>query len=392
MDREYDVIVVGAGPAGSSAARKAAESGAHVLLVEEHREVGVPVQCGEYLLTLEEFAGIFPKSKRVKNVLEVPSSIVVNRCDTMRLLTPSGKGYDFNMEGMVVDRRRYDKELAVAAARAGAEIRTACKALTISKKGEVTLQDHGKKVRVKCGVVIGADGIRSTVARSVGLPMTTDPWDQSPTIQFEMTGIDVEPDVVEVYLNQKYSPGAFAWIIPKGSDTANVGLGIRTPFRKGRVNARDCLLGFIKEYPPTSAKLSGGNTLFETGGLVPVGGPVSKTFTENALIVGDAAGFVAASTGAGIPQAVIGGDIAGEVAARRVSGECELDLYERTWKKEMGGALAASLEVRKMIEAAALRGPEAIEKFMELGERFIPDLLRCKIPLSVKLMRRLLRV
>ncbi|MFQ6086343.1 MAG: geranylgeranyl reductase family protein [Candidatus Bathyarchaeia archaeon] len=389
---KYDVVVVGAGPAGSSAARRAAKLGASVLLLEEHAEIGVPIQCAEYIHPADEAKNIFRSSERVKGLLRVPNSDVVNRCTRLRLVSPSGQSYDVDVKGVVVDRRIFDRRLAIEAVDVGAEMSLLSKVIDVSTKGIVVFRDHGAKKRVTCDVVIGADGVPSTVARSVGLPTTKDPMDLAPTIQFQMVGIEVDPDVVEIHSNQAYTPGAYAWIIPKGEGVANVGLGVRTPFIKERVSIRHRLIRFIKEHSGTTTDLSKGNVISETGGPVPVGGPASKTFAGNVLIVGDAAGFVMACTGCGIPPAIIGGDIAGEVAANKVSGECDLGRFEETWKMEIGRELEASLEIRNMIDAAAFKGPEVIDKLLRMGRKYLDDLVRYRIPLGVRVVRKVLRI
>ncbi len=390
--RDYDVIVIGAGPAGGSAARRATEMGSNVLLIEKRTEIGVPVQCGEYLPTLGELVRLVPRSKRVGHVLKVPREVIDNHTKYVSIISPSGKDYTFNFDAYVLDRSKFDKWLVEEAVDNGGELWIDTKAIAIDeKRGKVHVRRGMEKFSVKGDVIIVGDGPYSKLARLLGLDVKKSPYNYSPAIQFLMNNVEIDSETVEMYFGRDYAPGGYAWIIPKGDKTANVGLGIRTPFYKPGISLYDYLTRFIEKHPVASEKLRKGKIISRTGGLIPVGGPIPKTFTNKALIVGDAAGHVMASNGGGIPVAVICGDIAGEVATLRLQDKSTLSLYERTWKKEVGKELQTALEIRKLVDILMKKDAFTEKAFQLLGEEKIKDVVCCRLPFSMKVIRTLLR-
>src|SRR3990172_5716920 len=119
----YDVAVVGAGPAGSTAARYAARNGLRVLLLEKRREVGVPVQCGEYVAKNEEVARLFPTVRALEELMEVPRQTAEGDTPIIRIYSPAGRRYDIPFRGYTVRRDRMDQELADQAVSLGADLR-----------------------------------------------------------------------------------------------------------------------------------------------------------------------------------------------------------------------------------------------------------------------------
>src|SRR5256714_9578936 len=291
MPSPYDVIVVGAGPAGGTAARYAARRGLRVLLVDKRKEIGVPVQCGEYVAHNEEVRSIFPTVDDLDDLMAVPYQVREVDTPVIRIWSPKGRRYDVPFKGFTVRRDRMDQGIAAQAVAEGAEILT-----------ETTVNRvHGEEVDTNRGsfegrVGIGSDGPRSTVAKSVGLEWPVSAPAMSRTADGEFS------NSTDMFFGN-LAPGGYAWIIPK-AHCANVGLGTWQYFRG---NLQSLFDRFVR-----SRDLEPGRA---TGGFVPVMGPPPRTVKDNAMLVGDAAGMVMATNGGGNNVAMIAGRIAGLTAA-----------------------------------------------------------------------------
>jgi len=385
-EKHYDAIVVGAGPAGSSVARRAAELGVKVLIIDRKRDIGYPIQCGELVPTIEEFSKILPRAKRAEKLFNLPKWVISNSCSRVAVLGPSKKIHEFKFGSNIVDRSRFDKWLVMNASKARAELWTCCNAISAENSGkEVLVKKEGRILRLKADVLVVADGPSSKMVKNIGLS-SSDPNDLAVTMEYLMGGVEIDPDLTEVYFGKEYAPGGYAWIIPKGEGMANVGLGIRTSFSERGVSLKDYLERFINKHPIASKKFQKGVILSRTGGLVPVGGPIKKTYSENAIVVGDAAGQVMATNGGGIPPAVICGDIGGEVIAQKLRGESDLSFYEKEWKREVGKELDAGVKIRKIVDIV-LHSDRLTDMVFEIfGGKIVEDVICCRLSMSLNLL------
>jgi len=351
-----DVVVVGAGPAGCTAAEHAALNGAEVLVVERKEEVGVPVACGEFLPSIEEIKSIFPRAGDVDSLFDIPASLVSLKVERLRLYSPKLRLFEIPFAGYTTDRDRFDKYLASKAEKAGARIVTGCACFSVDG-GEV-ITSLG---RLRTKVVIGADGPLSRVASSLGLPKNKDLY---PAITAQTKG-DFEP-IPEMYFGNA-APGGYAWIIPKRGG-ANVGAGVSPRFAKEKIG----------DYFKRFVEWKGFKTSKPVGKYVPMSGPVAKTTAKNGLVVGDAAGHVMAVNGGGIPIAVICGKLAGETAAANVLKGRPLEMYERLWRDQVEKPLRTALRTEAL--ASLCFGSQwrlgAAMRF--LGKRRMGNMIRCK--------------
>ncbi|MGB9860635.1 MAG: FAD-dependent monooxygenase, partial [Moorellaceae bacterium] len=204
--QEYDVIVVGAGPAGSAAARVAAAAGLKVLILERKARPGFPVQCAEYVPVLMDLE------------VEIPGEAVAQRVEGMEARFPEGTTLAVHAPGFLLRREVFDYALALQAVAAGAELWTSTCVLNWTEKGLIVRRE-GSLLTLKARVIVGADGPRSVVARAAGYR----PHRLAVAYQVEVE-LPESMRVTQVYFDPAFF-GGYAWVFPKGL-TANVGVGV----------------------------------------------------------------------------------------------------------------------------------------------------------------------
>lgn len=381
MTVKYDVSIVGAGPAGSSAAREAARNGLKTIIIERRHKAGLPVQCGELIPTPSEARRLFPSSKRMPKAVNVPKEFITNRTHAIRLISPNGRFYEFPFEANIVDRSRYDQYLVDSARDAGAEILLHSMVTNRSITNELTIKSKDLKQTLNAKLVIGADGSKSVIARSLGPQFIQPESTLSPALQYVMSDADIDSDVVEMYFGNSIAPGGYAWVIPKGDSLANIGFGMRRSIGSDTTPLRKYIERFV--FNVLSPNLKRAKILRRVGAIIPVGGPLSTTWSNNVLLVGDAAGHVMASNGGGIPTALCGGKIAGETAVKNLTNNTPLSAYEQEWRAEFGLELETALQVLKIADTV-MPSDSLTDICMSLaGVRFLEPLIRCRLPVPI---------
>jgi digeranylgeranylglycerophospholipid reductase len=345
----YDVIVVGAGPAGSTAAYYAAENGSSVLLLDKKKELGSPIQCAGFLPDASEIQALLPDAKLPNLLKDYPYSCVLQRTKTQRIISPNCSVKEFAVSGAVLDRRRYDQFLAEQAAKKGVELLIKTRLTKVEGTTVETKGIYGKHV-IRAKAIIGADGPNSLVAKSKGLSFKPGERETSVALAYKVRNVDIDPYSLEMYFGNNFVPGGYAWIFPEGEDRANVGLGIRIRMTEKGVSAKEYLNSFIQDHPIASQKLKNGIFLNVIAGIIPVDGAPKRTATEDSLIVGDAAGQIIATNGGGIPTAMIAGKVAGETAAKFSAGKCRLEEYDHQWRTQIGNAIETSVHIRRFMD------------------------------------------
>jgi geranylgeranyl reductase family protein len=326
VPKKVEVLVIGSGPAGSSAAEHCALGGTETLVIERRPMVGVPVRCGELMPHNEEIQSIFPNVSDVPLLFDFPSHLRSISFDIMRIYSPKMRAYDVPLHAWTTYRDRFDQFLASKAEKAGATLLTGIRCTKVS--GNQAITDHGV---IEAKVIIGADGPLSVVASSLKLER---PWDLCPAMSTIAKG-RFEPTPMMYF--GSIAPGGYAWVIPK-EDGANVGLGYSRLFTDKSLH--DFWVPF--------KNMLGHETGHLNGKMVPMSGPISRTVVGDALVVGDAAGQVMPVNGGGIPIAMICGRIAGEAAANRVRKGTDLEEYEREWRRQVGRQLGVALKTKKL--------------------------------------------
>ncbi len=366
----YNVVVVGAGPAGSAAARECATLGLSVLCIEEHGTIGYPVQCAG-LLSMAAF-----DECRIS-----PERSVLNRISGARVITGTGSELLIDArttKAVVVDRGTLDREMAEAAANAGAEFRL--KTTVYDVRGN-TVFTRGVCGREEIGfdILIAADGPRSAIARLYGMERAKT---YLAGIQADMPGA-CDPRYVEIYPDA--SPEFFGWSIPTGPGRIRVGLC-------GRTNVMDRFNAFVKKFGTSTSQL--------VTGTLPLG-VMKQTYKNRTLFVGDAAGFPKPTSGGGIYTGVRSARHAAAVAAlaceKGIYSDDILAGYEHRWQADFGRELEFGyrlFEIRQKLSPedieAVLQGlntPPILRTIEESGDMDRPGALIKKLLMNPSVLR-----
>jgi digeranylgeranylglycerophospholipid reductase len=329
-DLKTDVLVIGAGPAGSMTAKWAAKGGAKVMMIEKRQEIGSPVRCGEGM-SKAWLADVGIKPGRWINV-EVEGA---------RIFSPSEKAFEINEKqagnevGYVVERDEFDKQLAIDAANAGTDVVLKTAAVGMLKEnGRVVgakVKRFGETFEVRAPVTIAADGFESQVGRWAGISTNIAMRDMDTCLQYRMTNVDCDVRYCDFFLG-KVAPGGYVWVFPKGEGLANVGIGVQVSQVTAMADARNYLDRWIDHHPGYAK----GKKIDMVGGGVSICAPLKQTVGDGIMLVGDAARMIDPLTGGGIANGCIAGKICGEVAAEAVHAGTPtkefFQKYEKGWR------------------------------------------------------------
>ena len=340
----YDVLVVGAGFAGLSSALTLARQGLRVGVLERNKEIGKPVRT----------TGIF--IQKLIDEFFIPKEFLENEIKGMFVHSPSGKCYTIKLEKprfYMVNVSRYQKWLADECRKWKVKfhLNTPCNDINI-KKSKVKIDEfETKAVVLACGSNI--DLVRKLTGDCVKKFLIG--------IEFVGEGINARnPRYFECFFDYELAPGYGAWIAPITRGVNHVGLCRYSP----------CGTDIKKElFEYFKRRIKSKFTIEEVrSGLIPISGPINKTYGDRFLVVGDAAGQTGALSCCGIYFALLIGRIAGKVLGTHIDDPSENNLkeYETAWKKGYGRSLRYELMARSLWDR--IDSNEELEEALKLLE------------------------
>ncbi len=348
---DSDITIIGAGPAGSCAAweAKQGEIEKPVSIIEEHPQIGEPVHCSG-LIALNGL------QKLKLPIRDIEKKICYNKIRRAKFIAPNFKSIEIdrgsNSMG-VVDRVSLDSILAERAREAGCDYYLGHRVAKIQfekNHWKLHIKKKNQSTLLRSRILISAEGTRARLSASIGLPTPDKNW-LFPAIQYEFEGVqNLETDCVELYFGRKYAPGFFGWVIPINDESARIGVAISRLF--GR-KTREFISRFLKKHPLLKPRIHNAIKTQQYGGLVPVSGPVNRTFHTNLMVVGDAAGQSKATTGGGVNIGGFCGRLAGITARKIIMDDFSSDNrcrnYEKLWKSYFEPNLSLMKLLRRML-------------------------------------------
>lgn len=360
--QNYDVLVVGGGPGGSSSARFASRLGLKTLMIEKRPDIGSPVRCGEGL-SKQWMPECDLKPDRHWIADEVKGARIFGPSERKPItLTAENAG---NEVGFVIERDKFDKDMAALAALEGADIWVKSPALEVIKEdGRVVgakVRHNGTMEEVRAKIVIAADGFESEFGRWAGIKsVILAKNDIISAVQYRMKGVDSDMDYTDFYLGS-CAPKGYIWVFPKGDHEANVGIGVTITAMKDRFDVRNYLDAWIKNHPAYS---KGKNIQYVTGGVSV--SRVKENFTlPGLMLVGDAARLIDPITGGGIANSYVSGKFAAQIAKEAIeSGDYSKEMMQKYEKL-----------VKDRFQRKHLRNWIAKEKLGELSDELLDKLV-----------------
>lgn len=345
-----DVVVIGAGPAGTTTAGLLADRGHDVVVLEEHDEVGAPVHCTG-LVGREAFSEF-----------DLPQSLILAEAGVARFWGATGRSVPLRSDRVnatVIDRAALDRFLARRATDAGAQLLCGRRAERVEVTAEgVRLDVRGMERPLHARAVVIACGANYRFHRQLDLGM--------PEVFLQSAQVETvfpETSEIEVQFGREVAPSGFAWMVPfrRGNEPcARIGL-------MGETKAAERFAAFISPLC-RRAGVEPDTVPLPRQKMLPLG-PVRKSFSDRVLAVGDAAGLVKPTTGGGIYYGMLSGVFASDVldtALRRDRLEARaLRPYEARWRQRLGQEIRVGLAFRNI---ATRLSDESIDELIDLAQ------------------------
>lgn len=349
------ITIVGGGPAGSYLGYLLAKQGKQVTILEEHSQVGSPVQC----------TGIVTHS--IEKFFKLKNEVIAKRLDKVVVVGKNNK-ISVNVDEIVMWRDKFDRFVAEMAEDAGAEMLLNHQFTGFDGRNAIIVKDkkNNQTKRIKTGIIVGADGPYSAVAKAAGMSLNSKQYiGMQAKVKLKM-----DTSSFEAHFGSDF-PDFFGWVVPESEEIARLGIGCFE-------NAQEHFYKFLKE------RAGSKEVICWESGLIPLYDPKKIIQKGNVYLIGDAAAQVKATTGGGIIPSL--------KAANTLCG-CIINNknYNDEFKRNSGRELLLHLKIRNILNKfsdrdydrlLSLMSQEKVRKILKKYDRDTP------IPLVANLLLR----
>jgi len=392
--KKYDVIVAGAGPIGGHVSKKIAEKNYSVAVLEKNNEIGKYLNC----------AGLV--TQRVFEITKLSSKTIQNKISGANIHSPSNDILKIGGErvhALVIDRTNFDKEIIKQAEKKQVEVFLG-KKLYFAKRNKDKIQiKTSEKEELECKILIGADGPLSKTRKIFNFP---EPKEFLKGAGAEVSNVSLDPNFVEIFVGKNVAPGFFAWIISTNTSgtEARIGLCIDK-------NTLQPPMFYLKKFlknKNTYPFLKDAKTTKNIAGVIPMGA-LKKTFTDNVLLVGDAAAQVKPTSGGGLYPGLLSANHCADVVVDSLEkndfSSNFLKKYHKLWNKDIGKELNRGMTFRTVFKKLSdeefdkyiskFKNPKIAEIINKYGDIDYPSKLSSplikKNPSILKLAKKMLK-
>ncbi len=389
MEHTCDVLVVGAGPAGSSAAATCAKNGLKTILVEKNHSPGENIQCAEtisqYLLDQLHF--------------KIPTKLLNWKLDGMKFWTRNLELFNYTSEwqGYNISRSIFDKWVADRAVKNGAKVFCSSKVVGLEHDSnnfinEVHIRQNDSVSIISPKYVIAADGVHSTIARRMGT-FKKKKNSIGSVLAFDIDNISLDHPRLDQIFFGDFAPSAYAYIMPKSKNTAGIGVGTSIDRRRGKLE--DYFFQFTN-LPSIKNQLNKFKIIDEKSGDAPISSSIGKVATGNVAFCGDSANQNIKPFLEGILPGIICGDETAKYVFSQFTKDARLsgtDLQLRIDKRlplisesnQINSVIQSeskiSPDIKDLISMGIFSGrinPGEVNTFLEMNESEIVSNLRSK--------------